>query len=187
MSIEARVLTIAEFQAFANKHERDTRRFELLDGEIIEMPSNAYSSVVANIIAYLIQHWLISTGRKGYVSGEGGGYIVNGQVFAPDVAYMRHLPTNKGYEQTPPLLAVEVISDPQSSAEQTDLRRKLVHYRQANVVVWIVDYVARQVEVHIPDQPVEVYGDAESVPGGDVLPEFTLPVKDIFPEETTNA
>jgi len=174
--------TYEQFQAFVNLPEHADRRFELIDGEIIEVPSNPFVSVIAGIILYAIRHWLVEGGHKGYVTGEGGGYIISGQVMAPDVAFVRELPTSQGYEPTPPLLAVEVISDPHNNTEQTDLRRKLAYYLRAGVRVWVVDYVARQVEVHAPGDVVHVLAEDGTLDGADILPGFTLAVKDIFPE-----
>jgi Uma2 family endonuclease len=173
--------TIADFEAFVNLPENADARFELINGEIIDVPSNPLASVIAMRIVGFIFMFLQKGKADGHVSGEGGGFIIDGQVFAPDVAYMRDLPTNKGFENQPPLLAVEVISDPNNGNEQIDLRRKLAHYRNAGVVAWVVDYIARKVEVHLPDNTVSLYDDTMTIPGGDVLPGFELPVKDIFP------
>lgn len=175
-------VTQAAFEAFVNLPENSERRFEWLDGEIIDVPSNPFVSVIAARIIVFIVTYLMQNALKGHVTAPDGGYIIDGQVFAPDVAYIDTLPTRKGYEPKPPLLAVEVISDPTNGQEQTDLRRKLVHYMRAGVVVWVVDYLAQQVEVHMPGQPVTVIGAGGTLSGGDVLPGFDLAVSDIFPK-----
>jgi hypothetical protein len=41
----------------------------------------------------------------------------------------------------------------------------------------------RQVKVHVPGQPPKTLGVDEKLDGGDVLPGFTLLIRDIFPEE----
>lgn len=175
-------VTFEEFEAFVNLPENSEGRFELIDGEIVEVPSNPFVSVIAGLIAYALHRWLHETKSQGYITGEGGGFIINGQVFAPDAAYVRTLPASKGYEPAPPVLAVEVISDPHNNAEQTDLRRKIAHYMIAGVVVWVVDYVARKVEVHTPNALVQVLGEADKLTGGAALPGFELEVKTIFPD-----
>lgn len=182
MSTDIRQISIAEFTAFVQQPANAPRRFELINGEIVEVPSNPFASVIADLILYAIQHWLISNGKSGYVTGEGGGFIIEGSIFAPDVAYVRELPTSQGYEQIPPVLAVEVISDPRNNTEQTDLRRKLAIYLQAGVVVWVVDHVAQQVEIHRAGQSVDVLGLDDSLSGEDWLPGLTIPVKELFPE-----
>lgn len=180
---KASTMTVAEFSIWTQRPENSAKRFELLNGKVIEVPSNPFASVIAARLITQIGMYLLQNEIDGHVSGEGGGFIINGQVFAPDVAYSRDLPTNKGYEDTPPLLAVEVISDPHSNTEQTDLRRKLAHYMRAGIVTWIVDYVAKQVEVHIPGGNIQLCGADDMLAGGDVLPGFALHVKDIFPAD----
>lgn len=174
-------LTLAEFEAFIAQPEQRDWTFEFIGGEIVEVPSNPFVSVIAARIITLIGMYLFQNTIQGHVTGEGGGFIIDGQVFAPDVAYVRSLPTNKGFEPTPPLLVVEVISEPDSAEEQTHLRRKMANYLAAGVVVWIVDYVARTVEVYAPNSAAQILTESQSLSGGAVLPGFTLPVKDIFP------
>ena len=175
--------TIQDFEAFTKLPENSEKIFELIDGEILEVPSNPYVSVIASRIITFILNYLLKNKAEGHVTGEGGGFVIDGHIFAPDVAYIQKLPTNKGYETIPPLLAVEVISDPHSNTEQSDLRRKMVHYMQAGVVVWVVGDVARHVEVHIPEKSVALFHEEDLLIVEDILPGFKLAVKDIFPNK----
>lgn len=50
------------------------------------------------------------------------------------------------------------------------------------MIVWIVNPDAQRVVVHRPDAAPKTYGIDETLDGGDMLPGFTLPVKDIFVE-----
>jgi Uma2 family endonuclease len=178
-----KAITVSEFQTFVERDENREQRFELIAGEIVEVPSNPFVSVIANLISFYIRLFLRDNNLPGHVTGEGGGFIIDGQVFAPDVAYVRDLPTDKGFEDQPPLLAVEVISDPGNNAEQTDLRRKLAHYMRAGTLVWVVDYVARQVEVHQPGERVILIGETGRLTAEGILPGFELAVSDIFPQD----
>jgi Uma2 family endonuclease len=99
-----KAITVSEFQTFIERDENREQRFELIDGEIVEVPSNPLVSVIAMRIVGFIFMFLQQSKVGGHVSGEGGGFIIDGQVFAPDVAYVRDLPTNKGFEHQPPLL-----------------------------------------------------------------------------------
>lgn len=49
-------------------------------------------------------------------------------------------------------------------------------------MVWLVYPEAKEVEVYRPGQPVQIISAAGTLDGGEVLPGFTLAVKDIFPE-----
>lgn len=182
-SIFPQYLSIDDFYEFAQHPEYEGRHLELIGGEVVETSTNTYASVVAVRIATGIMQWQRDLGQRGYVTGAGGGFIVEGNVIAPDVAFTRDFPSATSFAQTPPLLAVEVISDPGSSTEQSELRRKLSIYRNADVVVWVVDFEAKQIEVHFPDNRIEIYGESMTLPGGDILPGFELAVKDVFPEQ----
>ncbi len=176
-------LSVDDFRTFVERPENSEKRFELIDGEVSEVPSNPFASVTASRIITLTGMYLMQQEVEGHVTGEGGGYLVDGNIYAPDVAFIRTLPTANRVEPNAPLLAVEAVSNPQNSAEHIELRRKLFHYMRAGVVVWIVDYAARVVEVHSSGEAVRLF-DAEStrtVP--DVLPGFELAVKDIFPRQ----
>ena len=177
-------VTLGEFKAFVNRPENTDKRFEFIDGDIIEVPSNPYASVLASRIITFLTMYLMQNQDAGHVTGEGGGFIIDGHVFAPDVAYIHDLPTQDGYETTPPLLAVEVISNPHNNAEQTDLRRKIAHYMRSEVLVWVVDHVARQVEVHAPGESVRLLNETDMLTADEMLPGFSLTVADIFPAET---
>jgi Uma2 family endonuclease len=180
MSIDHQVVTIMEFEAFVNLPDHHAGRFELINGEIVAVPSNPFVSIIAMRIAFLIQLFLHQTQLGGYVSGEGGGFVVDGNIFAPDVAYLDKLPVKKGFEPTPPLLAVEVLSEPNNSQEQAELRRKIIHYMRAGVVLWVVDYVNQTIQVMMPDSPVQTLGIHDILQPETVLQGFSLPLTEIF-------
>jgi Uma2 family endonuclease len=158
---------------------------EFVAGEIIEVPSNAYVSQVAArisgyIFIFLLQHNL------GHLTDGQGGYMVAGERYAPDVAYIskERQPelAKEGYNPNAPDLAVEV--DFPSTFQPRVLMHKLANYRIAGTLVWIACPETKEVEVFAPGEPVKILGINDTLDGGAVLPGFTLPVKEIFPEET---
>lgn len=177
--------TVEEFEQFVEQPENADRLFEYIGGEIVEVPSNLYASLISSrilgfIFMYLLQHDI------GYVSGEAGGYMVSGERYAPDVGFIskaKGAVAQRGYNPTPPDLAVEV-DFPSTDESRRSLRIKIGNYIAAGTVVWVVDAEQKQVEVYIPGQPVRVFTGKETLDGGEILPGFTLAVKDIFPEET---
>lgn len=177
-----KVYTDAEFEAFIRLLENADKRFEFVDGEIIEVPSNPYSSEIAALIIYALLAFVRPRGL-GRVTGEGAGYIVAGQKLAPGVAYVSSVRqaqlVREGYNPIAPDLAVEVVLP---SDKQPEIRRKLALYAQAGVLVWLVYPEQKRVEVYAPDQPVEIRHVGDTLSGGDILPGFILPVCDIFPE-----
>ena len=180
MAIQNIAHTLAEFEALIALPENADRRFEFIDGEIIEVPSNPFSSEIAIIIAAALLAFVRSK-KLGRVTGEGAGYIVAGRRLSPDVAFVaadrQDQLAREGYNPIAPDLAVEVISP---TDRQPAIRRKLAVYAEAGVVVWLIYPSRRIIEIYAPDQPVEIVTIEDSLNGGDVLPDFSLPVRDIF-------
>lgn len=180
-------IKVVDFDQWAALPENQERRLEYIGGEVVEVPSNPYVSMIAvRIIGFLLNY--LSQHDIGWVTGESGGYMVAGERYAPDVAFISYARqrrlARKGYNPNPPDLAVEVISDPDNAEEQATLRIKINNYLMAGVVVWVVDYVHRTVEVYQPGKSAQVLLEAGILDGGDVLPGLSVLVKDIFPDES---
>jgi Uma2 family endonuclease len=182
MAIRAHV-TPEEFERFVGLPENADRLFELIGGEIVEVPSNAYASEFGSTISFHLKLFLRDRGIKGHVTGEAGGYMVSGERYAPDVAYISALKqpqlAREGYNPNPPDLAVEV-DFPSTYESQRNLRVKIVNYLAAGTVVWAVYPETKTVEVFVPGQPVKILDEEGTLDGGDVLPGFKLPVREIF-------
>ncbi len=178
-------MALSEFEAFIALPENSDKRFEYIMEEAIEVPSNPYVSNIAAQIIFWFGLYLMNNDIA-HITGEGGGYRVGGWLFAPDLAFISYVRqpelARRGYNPNPPELAVEVISDPDSRQEQNTLRIKLSAYLAAGTAVWIVDAEARTLEVHRPGYEPITLDETGTVNGGDILPGFTLAVKDIFPK-----
>lgn len=59
---------------------------------------------------------------------------------------------------------------------------KVVNYLAAGTTVWVVDPEQKRVEVCAPGQPIKPVTLDGVLDGGEILPGFTLAVKNIFPE-----
>jgi Uma2 family endonuclease len=174
-------LSAAEFDQWAQAQTSDAI-YELVNGEVHEVPSNAYASMLAVYISFLLLSYL-KDNPLGWVTGADGGFQVGGERYAPDVAFVRHerqrRPERTGYNPIPPDLAVEIISA-NTAREQELLRHKLAHYLSVGTVVLIINSVTEAVELHAPGQPPLV-GDATSrVTFGQLLPGFTLDLQAVF-------
>jgi Uma2 family endonuclease len=178
-------LTLADFEAFIDLPENRERTFEFISGEIVEVPSNPFVSEIAGLVMFFIRLFLVQNNIAGHLTGEAGGYMVNGERYAPDVAFISYARqpelARSGYNPNPPELVVEVISDPASAEEQRVLRRKLANYLIVGALVWIVDPSTREIEIYAPGQPVQAVTESDTLDGGDVLPGLRIAVKDIFP------
>jgi Uma2 family endonuclease len=181
--IKSRV-SLEDFEAFIHLPENVDLKFDYIDGEIIEVPSNAYCSEIAMIVVIALGIFLKANKIAGHVTGEAGGYMIAGSQIAPDVAYISAARqpklAKKGYNPNPPELAVEVVSP---SDKPEDVAKKLKKYDEAGVLLWVAYAERKVVEVRKPGQPVQTLGLDGTLDGGEVLPGFTLAVRDLFPED----
>jgi Uma2 family endonuclease len=151
----------------------------------VAVPSNPYVSAIAGWILTYINIYLLKN-PIGYASGADGDYMIGGDRFAPDVAYISKARqpqlTRKGYNINPPELAVEVISDESSKDEQAQMATKIGKYLAVGTVVWAVYPESQCIKVYSPTsgpQSPETYSIGATITT-DLLPGFGLPVRDVF-------
>ena len=109
-----------------------------------------------------------------------------GLVRVPDVAFASWARFPEGRVPTAPIpslapdLAIEVLSDSNTPRE---MRRKRGEYFTSGVrLVWLVDPEPRTVSVYTAPEEVSELGEDDTLDGGDVLPGFSLPLRDLFAE-----
>ncbi len=184
MALREKLYTAEEFFEIAALPENDEKRLELDDGEIIEMAeSRPINTVTAMRIGYFLNAHVIPNGL-GYVTGADAGFkLAEKRVRQPDVAFISKdrvpkLPRRFGIA---PDLAVEVVSPDE------DIFKKAREYLLAGTRLVGAVY-ADEKTVYVFQ--LDADGSVRSIPfdlsatldGGDLLPGFTLPVKDIFPD-----
>lgn len=190
MVIQDRLLTADDLWELAHQPENAGKRFELVEGALREMsPVGGTHGVVALTIgALLLAH--VRQERLGVVTVE-TGYFHSGDrrsVFAPDVAFISSarapVPFPDRYVPVMPDLAVEVISPGDSEPETL---QKLQRYFAAGTrTVWTVYPNERAVYVWQPAAEGGLHarplGPDDMLTGGDVLPGFAVPVRELFPQ-----
>lgn len=187
MVAQERLHTAEEFWEIAQRPENADKRLALIDGEIVEMPpSSQINTVIAMRIGHFFNAFVIPH-DLGYVTGADGGFtLTEHNARQPDVAFIakaRH-PVLEGVAfPIAPDLAVEVISPSESS---NDVLKKVQRYIEAGTrLVWAVYPLEQTVYVWSPAPDgglhVKIFGVEDTLDGGDVLPGFTLKVRDIFP------
>lgn len=183
MIVPYKTLTVEEFDIFVHLPENIDRLFEFVGGEIVEVPSNPYASKIGYNIGFPVKLFLREGSIEGHVTGEAGGYMVSGERYAPDVAFISKIRqfelAREGYNPNPPDFAVE-IDFPSTYQSQKVLRRKIANYLAAGTLLWVVYPESRTVEVYAPGKPVQIFDIDGVLDGNDVLPGFKLAVKDIF-------
>ncbi len=187
MSIREKFYTAEDLWELSHLPGNAEKRFELSEGELIEMPpaGGEHGGVTLNlsqpIWAFVRQHDL------GYVTAAETGYILfknphgADTVRAPDFGFVakERLPEGlpQGYIPLAPDLAVEVVS-PNDAADE--IQRKVSEYlRYGTRLVWVAYPRSKSVVVHTTEKAVTVVIDGV-LDGGDVLPGFSLPVREIF-------
>lgn len=159
---------------------------ELLDGTLVEKAMGYPESILAAALIEMLRRF-VRPRRLGIITGPDGTLeLFPNLVRLPDVAFIswKRLPGRKVPKEAVPALApdlaVEVLSKGNTRRE---MARKRKEYFEAGVrLVWIVDHVKRTVTVYTSATELTILTDAHTLDGGDVLPEFSVPVKDIFVE-----
>ncbi|MBN2305050.1 MAG: Uma2 family endonuclease [Anaerolineae bacterium] len=181
MAVQITRTTVEEFDQFVNLPENADRLYEFIGGEIVEVPSNPYSSQIAARV--LVELGIFLKGKDlGHLTGEAGGYMVSGERYAPDVAFLRKARqpelVKTGYNPTSPDLAVEVVSPTDTGRK---LSIKISNYLAAGVTVWVIYPEDREIVVHRPGEAARILTADDMLDGGDVLPGFEVTVSDILP------
>jgi Uma2 family endonuclease len=168
---------------------RFNRICELIDGVLVEKTVGYYESLVAATIIRLLGRFL-ETHDLGIVLGEAGPLrILPTQVRVPDVSFIswdkfpdRRLP-DRPVPRLAPDLAIEVLSPSNTEAE---MWRKLHDYFAAGVrLVWYIDPRARSARAYTAADDCIELGAQDSLSGGEVLPGFELPLKELFANAPT--
>ena len=158
----------------------DAVHYELHDGEVVVVPT-------PKPIHVYIQHLLtglLTTAAQGRGSAaQEFPYrpAANLQYWYADVAYLsnedwRAMRTTEYFVYAPPLV-IEVLSP--SNRPEKIRRQRVAAFSGGTREFWVVDPVARTVEVSVPGATSRVYGLQESVPVA-VLEGVTIPVAAIF-------
>ena len=171
---------------FLMMHDDAGKRYELVRGELQEMPpAGGYHGNVAFTIASIIGAHIRGkdlgegfTAETGFVTGRSPD-----SVRAPDVAFVskERLAGGRapdGFVQTAPDLAVEVVS-PSDSASA--IHEKVREYFHAGTrLVWVVYPATRSVTVHSSSGDSRTLGEGDTLDGEPVFDNFLVPVSDLF-------
>lgn len=182
-------MTVAEFDEFALLPENSDRLWELVCGWIYEVASNPYSSSIVARIKTAIETYLLKN-DLGHLTGADVGYKIGDDRHVFDLAFTTHtrqpqLPFQKyhdGFNPAIPDLVVEVLPPDYDTGK---VRQKVFTANQLGCVVWVVEPDNQTVEVYALKKLVKFARMNDTLDGGEILPGFTLAVKDVFPSEET--
>ena len=181
MITKTRKITVAEFEAMADD---PGHRYELVDGELVDMDGAPRHGIVAAELARFIGTHIKATDLPLYV-GNATGFRINAYTLRfPDI----HVTTwermavydeaEGAFPHFAPDVAIEVVSPSNTPAA---LARKTAEYfANGTRAVWIADPVPRTVRIRRPGQPERVFGVGDILSGEPEIPGFACPVADIF-------
>lgn len=163
----------------------DGCRRELIRGELIEMSpvSPQHGRVVGRLSARVVDYALDHDLGEVYVGDTGWRLeYAPDTVLAPDIAFVRKARVadvnEVGFAKTFPDLAIEVLS-PSNTAAEMILKLKI--YSSSGVsTVWIIEPTRQVAEMHRKGQPVIRLGLDDSLEEPELLPGFSLKLRDLF-------
>lgn len=177
-----RLITAEELAQMPSEEERT----ELVRGEVIRMApaGHIHGELAGNLFALL---WnFVKQHQLGKVYAAETGFILSRSpdtVRAPDAAFVRadraaRQENRPGFFEGAPDLAVEVMS-PGDTVEEVE--EKILDYLEAGTrLIWITNPRTRTITVYRSLTDIHVLTTNDTLDGGNVLPGFTVSVKDIF-------
>ena len=172
---------------FLTMPEVPGKRFELVDGELVEMPGTGllHNALLGHVFVLLRSY--VRAHDLGMVGVDGLGIVLRRDpdiVRVPDVSFVARDRLPKGalsesFLPFAPDLAVEIVSPSDRAAE---VHAKVREYLDAGSrVVWVMWSPTRSVSVHRAGLPTVELGPDDELDGGDVLPGFRVRVREILP------
>ncbi len=177
MSAARSLITAEQLPEIANG-----RRVELVRGELVEMTpvGGEHGYIVGLLLSLLVP--FARDHELGVAGAEWGFVLARGPdiVRAPDVAFAVRLKHGipEGFIEGAPDLAIEVVSPGDRVGEVQERIREYLHYGAR--LVWLIDPRSKTVTAYRPSGDARVYAGDEPVPGGDILPGFSLRPSDLF-------
>ena len=182
MVAKTAAVTAAELLAMPD----DGYRYELVRGELRQMALAGVEHGKLSVSVVLALGSYVKAHNLGKVYAANTGFLIGvnpDHVRAPDVAFIRQERAAaagkvEGYWPGAPDLAVEVISP---NDRYTEVEEKVADWLAAGVqLVVLVNPRNRTVTCRRPGQSPVILTEADTLEGGDVVPDWQMAVGDIF-------
>jgi Uma2 family endonuclease len=184
-TVATKPITAEQFYVWANRPENRDKYCELERGEIVELsrPGKLHGLICANVVG-ILRNFVIQR-KKGYVCSNDTGVVVERDpdtVRGPDVLVFEDAKqiedVEEEYGETPPLLAVEVLSPNDTTGKL--MRRVREQLRFGTRLIWVLDPDAKNVIVYRSGKEDSIVEQTEELTGEDVLPDFRCKVAEFF-------
>ena len=167
-------------------HDAEDRLYELVDGTLLEKTVGTYESFLAMTIGAVLRNFVVAANVGIVLGADGMLRLAPGLVRIPDVCFISWSRLPGGAIPRTPIadvvqdLAVEVIS---AGNTREEMNRKLGEYFAAGTrLVWYVYPISKEIHVFTSSDQSQVLSQDQTLSGGDVLPNFTLPIAQLFEE-----
>ncbi len=168
----------------------DGYKYELVDGELVMSNSGLEHGCIAVILVSALFSFVSSRNLGVILDSSTAFTMKTGNKRSPDISFLskdrlqglKKLP--KGFGQGAPDLAVEILSPSNTTSE---IHHKIVEYfDNGTKLIWIINPEEEYVLVYKfkPDKPTpdRLLTAIDNLSGEEILPEFTFPVADLFPQ-----
>ncbi len=187
MIVEKQFISAEDFWEVMQQPEYADRMVELVEGEIVDMPLPSPIHAVVLISLSTALNNYVKQNRLGRVLGGDAPFVLERSpegkdtLRGIDIAFVSTERLSGRLPRKPltiaPDLAVEVIS-PSNKAE--DIEKKIQQLLKAGTeLIWIVYPELQSVTVHSADGSITLT-QADMLSGGEILPDFAIPVREIF-------
>lgn len=160
-------------------------RTELVRGRVVREPPAGFAH--GDLGSGLLTRLRIYARHRGLgtVVGPDTGFVLSEEpptVRSPDVAFVRAEKLRggrpEGYAPFAPDLAVEVVSPSNTVVE---VQERVLDYLDAGTaVVWVVEPAHRRITEYRSRSDIRILGPDDQLEGGAVLPDFAIPVSEVF-------
>ena len=164
---------------------RDLRLERSPTGKVIAMPPAGGESSGGNfVLAGQLYLWIRATGLGRGFDASAGYTMPDGAVLGPDLAWFApgrwEAVPDEARRRFAPICPDFVVELRSPSDRLPKLRRKMDRYLAYGVrLAWLIDPIAKAVEVYRPGREPEVLDRPASLSGEDVLPGFVLDLRGI--------
>ncbi len=162
----------------------DGYRYELVRGELRKMaPAEGFHGKSTMRISVPLGDFVYQNDLGEVYAAETGYRLAPDHVRAPDVSFISRerleaIGEGPGYWPAAPDLVVEVISP---SDRLTQVAEKVHDWLEAGTrMVIVVNPRRRDVTVHLPGEALVTLTKGNTLDGGDVVPGWNMPIRNIF-------
>lgn len=181
----ATAMTADGFLDWLVREELDGRAYELVGGEVIEMPPpTRLHGLCCWLVIKVLTEYVVRRGAGHLLTNDAGILVARDPdtLRGADVILFLRDPSaadaDKKYVDDVPDLIVEVISP---SDRQKDINLRVNQYLDRGVpLVWLIDPEERLVTVCRPREFPKALDEAAELTGSGVLPDFACPVRSLF-------